>query len=325
MRQILMREALREALAEEMARDDSVFVMGEDIGRPFGGVDKITLGLWDRFGDERVRNTPISENAIVGSALGAALAGMRPVVEIMYFDFIAQAMDQVVNQAAKLRYMSGGQVKVPMVIRTQSGPGRSAAAQHSQCLEAWFVHVPGLKVVMPSNGYDGKGLLKSAIRDDNPVIFLEHKLLYNTSCAVPEEEYLIPLGQAEVKRQGTDVTIVAMGMTVPKSLKAAEVLAGKGIEAEVIDLRTLSPFDKDTILESVKKTGRLVITHEAVGPCSVSAEISAVVVNEAFDYLDAPIERVTSLFTPLAFAPELQNHTVPGPERIVGAVERLCA
>src|SRR3990172_1211463 len=261
MRKITYREAVREALREEMTRDARVFLLGEDIAE-FGGSYKVTEGLLGEFGRERVRNTPLSEAAIIGSALGAALMGMRPIAEIMYIDFTAIAMDQIVNQVAKVKYMFGGKAKVPLVIRTQGGTGRSSAAQHAQSLEAWFVHIPGLKVVMPSTPYDAKGLLKSAIRDDNPVIFIEHKLLYTMKGEVPEEEYLIPLGKAEVKREGRDVTIVAYSRMVHVALAAAEKLATDGIEAEVVDLRTLAPMDEAAILGSVKKTNRLVIVQE---------------------------------------------------------------
>jgi pyruvate dehydrogenase E1 component beta subunit len=322
MRNVTYREAVREALREEMAADDSVFLLGEDIGRPFGGVDKATLGLWEEFGDERVRNTPISENAIVGAALGAALLGMRPIVEIMYMDFVTLAMDQIVNQAAKMRYMSGGQVVAPIVIRTQTGPGRSAAAQHSQCLESWFAHIPGLKVVVPSNAYNAKALLKSSIRDDNPVIFVEHKLLYGTSSEIPEEEVYLPLDQAVVPRKGNDVTIVAVGIMVDKSLEAARIIEKEGVDAEVLDLLSLSPMDKDTIINSVKKTHKLVIAHEAAGPCGIGAEVAAVVAKEALFYLDAAIERVTSKFAPLPFAPELQDAVMPQIDDIIDAVRK---
>ncbi|OFX14157.1 MAG: hypothetical protein A2Z18_06625 [Armatimonadetes bacterium RBG_16_58_9] len=306
-----------------MERDESVFVMGEDVGRPFGGADKITEGLWEMFGDERVRNTPITEEVIAGAAVGAALVGMRPVVEIMYFDFILLAMDQIVNQAAKVRYMSGGQARVPMVIRTVCGAGRSSAAHHSQSLESWFVHVPGLVVVMPSTPYDAKGLLKSAIRDDNPVLFIEPKLCYQVSGEAPEDEYLVPLGKADVKREGRDVTIVAMGNMVSKAMAAAEVLSSEGIEAEVIDPRTLSPLDLQTIVESVRKTGRLIITHQAVEQGGVGAEIATRVTSEAFDYLDAPVERVAAKNAPTPFAPILENSVLPQTEDIVAAARSM--
>ncbi len=322
MREITYREAVREALREEMRRDPSVFLLGEDIAE-FGGSYKVTQGLLEEFGHERVRNTPISEAAIVGAALGAALVGMRPVAEIMYVDFMGIAMDQIVNQMAKIRYMFGGKARAPVVIRTQQGTGRSSAAQHAQSLEAWFVHVPGLKVVQPSTPYDAKGLLKASIRDDNPVIFLEHKLLYAEKGPVPEEEYVIPLGKADVKRPGRDVTVVATSRMVLKALNAAKDLEQEGIDIEVVDPRTLSPLDEDTILESVKKTGKLVVVHEAVRRCGVGAEIAATVAEKAFDYLDAPIKRVTALDTPMPFNPKLEAFVVPDEDKIKRAVREL--
>ncbi|MFQ5856136.1 MAG: alpha-ketoacid dehydrogenase subunit beta [Anaerolineae bacterium] len=325
MREISYREAVREALAEEMRRDERVFLLGEDIADPFGGSYKVTLGLTDEFGPERVRNTPLSEAAIAGAALGAALTGMRPVAEIMYVDFITLAMDQIVNQAAKIRYMSGGQTAVPLVIRTQGGPGRSSAAQHAQSLEAWFIHVPGLFVVMPSTPYDAKGLLKSAIRDDNPVIFIEHKLLYNEKGPVPAEPYAIPLGQADVKREGEHVTIVATSMALWRALEAAEELAAVGISAEIVDPRTLFPLDVDTIVESVKRTGRLVVVHEAVGRGGFGAEVAAQVGTLVFDYLDAPIQRVAAPPVPVPFAPVLEKQVMIHAADIVAAVQNLFA
>lgn len=322
MREITYREAVREALREEMRRDPSVFLLGEDIAE-FGGSYKVTQGLLEEFGHERVRNTPISEAAIVGAALGAALVGMRPVAEIMYVDFMGIAMDQIVNQMAKIRYMFGGKARVPVVIRTQQGTGRSSAAQHAQSLEAWFVHVPGLKVVQPSTPYDAKGLMKASIRDDNPVIFLEHKLLYAEKGPVPEEEYVIPLGKADVKRPGKDVTVVATSRMVLKALNAAKDLEQEGIDVEVVDPRTLSPLDEDTILESVKKTGKLVVVHEAVRRCGFGAEIAATVAEKAFDYLDAPIKRVTALDTPMPFNPKLEAFVVPDEDKIKRAVREL--
>lgn len=323
MREITYREAVREALAEEMRRDERVFLLGEDIADPFGGSYKVTLGLTDEFGTGRVRNTPLSEAAIVGAALGAALTGLRPVAEIMYVDFVTLAMDQIVNQAAKIRYMSGGQTAVPLVIRTQGGPGRSSAAQHAQSLEAWFLHVPGLFVVMPSTAYDAKGLLKSAIREDNPVIFIEHKLLYNQKGPVPEESYTIPLGVAEVKREGDDVSIVATSLAVWRALDAAEELAAIDISAEVIDPRTLFPLNLDTILESVKKTGRLVLVHEAVERGGFGAEVAAQVGSLAFDYLDAPIQRVAAPSVPMPFAPGLEKRVMIHTADIIAAVHSL--
>jgi pyruvate/2-oxoglutarate/acetoin dehydrogenase E1 component len=322
MREITYRQALQDALREEMQRDDAVFLLGEDIAE-FGGSYKVTAGLLDAFGAERVRNTPISEAAIVGAALGAALVGMRPVAELMYVDFCAIAMDQIVNQVAKVRYMFGGKAKASLVIRTQGGAGRSSAAQHAQSLEAWFMHVPGLKIAQPSTPYDAKGLLKTAIRDDNPVMFLEHKLLYPVQGPVPEEEYLIPFGVADVKRAGTDVTVVATSRMVHRALAAAEKLADEGIAAEVIDPRTLNPLDEDTILSSVRKTQRLVIAYEAYERGGVGAEIAALVANKALDYLDAPIERVASFNTPMPFSPKLENYVVPTEERIMAGIKRV--
>lgn len=305
-----------------MARDARVFLLGEDIAE-FGGSYKATEGLLAEFGRDRVRNTPISEAAIVGAALGAALMGMRPVAEIMYFDFIGLAMDQIVNQAAKVKYMFGGKARVPLVIRTQGGGGRSSGAQHAQSLEAWFVHVPGLKVVMPSTPYDVKGLLKSAIRDDNPVIFIEHKLLYPIQGEVPEEDYVVPLGVAEIKREGSDVTVVATSRLVHTALSAADRLAAEGIEVEIVDPRTLSPLDEETILVSVKKTSRLIVAQEAAPRCSFASEVAAVMTERAFDYLDAPIMRVTSLPTPVPFAPVLEQYVLPGEDKLVAAVHAL--
>jgi pyruvate dehydrogenase E1 component beta subunit len=321
MREITYRQALLEALREEMQRDESVFLLGEDIAE-FGGSYKVTAGLLDEFGPERVRNTPISEAAIVGTALGASLVGMRPVAELMYVDFAAIAMDQIVNQAAKVRYMFGGKAKASLVIRTQGGAGRSSAAQHAQSLEAWFVHIPGLKVVQPSTPYDAKGLLKSAIRDDNPVMFLEHKLLYPVQGPVPEEEYLIPLGQADIKRAGSDVTVVATSRMVHRSLGAAEKLALEGIEVEIIDPRTLNPLDEETILTSVRKTQHLVVVYEAYERCGIGAEIAALVASQAIDSLDAPIERVAALNTPVPFSPKLENYVIPNEERIMAGIKR---
>jgi pyruvate/2-oxoglutarate/acetoin dehydrogenase E1 component len=322
MREITYRQALQEALREEMQRDEAVFLLGEDIAE-FGGSYKVTAGLLDEFGAERVRNTPISEAAIVGAALGAALVGMRPVAELMYVDFCAIAMDQIVNQVAKVRYMFGGKAKASLVIRTQGGAGRSSAAQHAQSLEAWFMHVPGLKIAQPATPYDAKGLLKTAIRDDNPVMFLEHKLLYPVQGPVPEEEYLIPFGVADIKRAGTDVTVVATSRMLHRALAAAAKLADEGIAAEVIDPRTLSPLDEDTILNSVRKTQRLVIAYEAYERGGVGAEIAALVANKALDYLDAPIERVASLNTPMPFSPKLENYVVPTEERIMAGIKRV--
>jgi pyruvate/2-oxoglutarate/acetoin dehydrogenase E1 component len=322
MRETTYREALREGLQEEMRRDERVFLLGEDIAE-FGGTYKVTEGLLAEFGPERVRNTPISETAIVGAALGAALLGMRPVAELMYIDFSAVAMDQIVNQIAKIRYMFGGKAKASLVIRTQGGAGRSSGPHHAQSLETWFCHTPGLMVAMPSTPYDAKGLIKSSIRSDNPVIFIEHKLLYNEKGPVPEEEYLVPIGKADIKREGGDVTLVATSRMVLRALKAAEALAEDGIEAEVLDPRSLVPLDEDAILQSVKKTGRLVIIHEAVKRGGYGAEIQAVVSEKAFDYLDAPIKRVAAANTPVPFAPTLENFVIPDERDIIKGVKEL--
>jgi len=317
------RDALREALREEMLRDETVFLLGEDVGRYWKGAFKVTKGLAEEFGDERVRDTPISESAIIGVATGAAITGMRPVAEIMFGDLSALAMDQIANQAAKLRYMFGGQTKVPLVIRMPFGAGVNIAAHHSQSLEAWFLHVPGLKIAMPSTPYDAKGLLKTAIRDDNPVMFFEHKLLYSIKGPVPEEEYTVPLGVADVKREGEDVTIFATLYMVHKSLAAAEMLSKQGISAEVVDPRTLVPLDKQAIVDSVKKTGRIVIVTEDCKTGGVSAEIAAVVAEEAIDYLDAPVKRVAEPDTPIPFSPPLEKFVIPDENRIIGAVKEI--
>ncbi len=323
MREITYRDALREALKEEMLRDKTVFLLGEDIGRYWKGAFKVTKGLAEEFGDERVRDTPISESAIVGVATGAAITGMRPVAEIMFGDLSALAMDQIANQAAKLTYMFGGQTKVPLVIRMPFGAGVNIAAHHSQSLEAWFLHVPGLKIAMPSTPYDAKGLLKTAIRDDNPVMFFEHKLLYNIKGPVPEEEYTLPLGVADVKRKGEDVTIFATLYMVNKSLAAAEELSKEGISVEVVDPRTLVPLDKQAIINSVKKTGRIVIVTEDCKTGGVSAEIAAVVAEEAIDYLDAPVKRVAEPDTPIPFSPPLERFVIPDEKKIIGAVKEV--
>jgi len=316
MRELSYRDALNEALHEEMTRDPRVFVLGEDVGR-YGGVLQVTRGLLDKFGEKRVRDTPISEAGIMGLAVGAAMTGMRPVAEIMYIDFSALAMDQIVNQAAKAHYMFGGKTRVPLVMRTQGGGGRGNAAQHSQSLEMWYVHVPGLIVVQPSTPYDAKGLLKSAIRDDNPVIFIEHKLLYNTAGPVPEGEYLIPIGVADVKRLGNHVTIVATSRMVLFALEAAETLAEQGIQAEVIDPRTLKPLDLATIVQSVEKTGRLVVVNEGPLTGGFTAEVAARVQREAFDWLDAPIMQVATEDVPLPYNGRLEFEAIPSVQDIV--------
>ena len=323
MRKIAYREALREALREEMLRDKRVFLLGEDIGRYWGGAFKVAKGLAEEFGDERVRDTPISESAIIGVAIGAAITGMRPVAEIMFGDLTTLAMDQIANQAAKLRYMFGGQTSVPLVIRTPFGGGVNIAAHHSQCLEAWFMHVPGLYVAVPSTPYDAKGLLKTAIRGENPVIFCEHKLLYPMEGEVPEEDYTVPFGTAAVRREGTDVTIVATLYMAHKALEAAEKLENEGVSVEVVDPRTLVPLDKEAIIRSVKKTGRLVVVSEDCKTAGVTAEISAVVAEEALDYLDAPIKRVAAADTPIPFSPPLENFVIPDENRIIKAVKEI--
>ena len=310
MPELSYREAVRDALATAMRADDDVFLMGEDIAE-MGGSMGVTQGLLDEFGAERVRNTPISEIAIVGAGIGAAMQGMRPVVEIMYEDFLTLSMEQIVNQAAKHRYMSGGQLKVPLTIRTQGGAGWSPGAQHAQQLEAWLVHVPGLKVVFPSSPTDVRGLLWSSIYDDNPVIFFEHRLLYPVKEEVPEKLEPIPLGKARVVREGTDVTVIATGPLVHRSLAAAKDAEAEGISVEVVDPRTLQPLDEETLVESVKKTNRAVVAHEAVTRMGFGAEVAAVLQEQAFDWLDAPIERVGAKFAPLAFAPAMEQFVDP--------------
>jgi pyruvate dehydrogenase E1 component beta subunit len=322
MSKIKYREALRAALREEMLRDETVFCIGEGIGER-GGSYKVTEGLFAEFGPRRVIDTPLSEAGFVGLGTGAAIAGMRPVVEMLFVDFLMLAMDQVVNQAAKYRFMSGGEGRVPLVIRTQGGAGNSLAAQHSQSLEALFYHVPGLKVVMPATPADAKGLLKTAIRDDDPVVFIEHKLLYMTDGEVPDEEHLVPFGVADVKRAGTDVTLVAWSHMVVKALRAAETLDEAGISVEVIDLRTLVPMDVPAILASVRKTGRLVIAQEAVRRGGVASDIAAIVCEQALDALRAPIVRVTGLNTPIPFNLALERAVVPQVEDLVASVRSL--
>lgn len=316
-----MRDAIREALHEEMARDETIFILGEDV-IAHGGPYAVTRGIAEKY-PGRIRQTPISEAAIVGTALGAALCGMRPVAEIMYVDFITCAMDEVVNQMAKVRYMFGGQTDVPVVLRLPSGSARLIAAQHSQCLEAWFMHVPGLQVAVPSTPYDAKGLMKSALRGKDPVIFIEYKRLYTMEGEVPEGDYTIPFGQADVKRVGNDVTIVATGPMVGKALEAAEILALEGIEVEVIDPRTLVPLDKRAIFASVEKTNRVIITDEEVKRSGASAELASVIAEECFDALDAPVKRVAAADVPMPFSPELEKLVVPKAEQLVAAVRDL--
>ncbi len=321
-RQISYSQALVEAMREEMQRDPKVFVMGEDVGL-YGGAYGATRGLWQEFGDRRVLDTPISEATIGGAAVGAAMAGMRPVAEIMYVDFTPLAMDQIANQGAKNRYMFGGKTSVPMVLRTEGGAGRAIAAHHSQSLESLWTHFPGIYVVMPATPYDAKGLLKAAIRDDNPVMFIEHKMLYNQKGPVPEEEYLIPLGVADVKREGKDVTLVTYSRMVLRALEAAEVLAKDGIQVEVVDLRTLKPLDMGTVVASVKKTGRLVGVTEAYENTSFINEVMAQVNEQAFDYLDAPMARVAALNVPVPRAEVLEDAMIPNVQRIVAACRKV--
>jgi len=323
MREITYAQAINEAMSQEMRRDDKVFFLGEDIGI-YGGAFGVSAGMFAEFGADRVRDTPISEAAIIGAAVGAACTGMRPIAELMFSDFSAVAMDQIVNQAAKMRYQFGGQAKVPLVIRTPGGSGAGAAAQHSQSIEAWFCHVPGLKVVVPSTPYDAKGLLISAIRDDNPVMFFEQKLLYRKKGPVPEEAYPVPLGVAEVKRTGTDLTLITYGRMLPLCLEVADNLAEKGIDIEIIDPRTLMPLDKESLITSVKKTGKAMIVHEAVQTGGVGGEISAVISDsDAFFYLDAPIKRVGGLDVPIPYCIELEREAVPTAASITRAVYQL--
>jgi pyruvate/2-oxoglutarate/acetoin dehydrogenase E1 component len=321
MAQMMYRDALRTALAEEMHRDPRVFVIGEEVGR-YGGAYAVTKGLFEEFGAERVVDTPISEASTVGLGVGAAVMGLRPVVELMYVDFIGLAGDQVANQMAKLRYMTGGQVKVPMVLRTQGGTGRSAGAQHSQSLEAWLVHIPGLRVVMPATPADAKGLLKSAIRSDDPVVFIEHKALYALKGEVPEGEHLVALGQARVAREGDEVSIVAYSRMVHFALEAAEALGQEGIRAEVIDLRCLSPLDLGTVLASVRKTHRAMVVSEAHKTCGFSAELAARIMEEAFTELEAPVARVAAQDVPVP-ATHLEKLSIPSPEQIAAAARTL--
>lgn len=322
-REIAYLEAVREAMSQEMRENQDVFILGEDIG-VYGGAFGVTRGMIEEFGPERVRNTPISEAAIAGGAVGAALTGMRPILELQFSDFITIAMDQLVNQAAKTRYMFGGKGKVPLVVRTPAGSGTGAAAQHSQSLEAWMAHIPGLKVVQPSTAYDAKGLLKAAMDDDNPVIFYEHKLLYKTIGEVPEEPYSIPLGKADVKRSGKDVTIVATAIMVHKALEAAKELEAEGIDVEIIDPRTLVPLDEETIIESVKKTGKCIVVHEAVKRGGYGGEIASMIAeSEAFDYLDAPIKRLGGLAVPIPYNPTLEKAVIPQVPDIIEAAKEL--
>jgi pyruvate/2-oxoglutarate/acetoin dehydrogenase E1 component len=318
---IMYREALNEALREEMRSDPTVFIMGEGIGQR-GGSYKVTVGLLDDFGPKRVIDTPISEASFTGAGVGAAVTGMRPIVEILFIDFTSLIIDQIANQAAKYKFMTGGKGRVPMVLRTQGGVGKGIAAQHSQSLEALFYHIPGLKVVMPSTPYDAKGLLKSAIRDDDPVVFIEHKLLYMTEGEVPEDDYTIELGKGDVKREGKDATLIAWSGMVPKSLAAAEKLAEEGIDVEIVDPRTLVPLDKELIIESVRKTEHVVIAQEAIRRGGVASDIASIIQEEAFDYLDAPIEIVAGKNTPIPFSSKLEQASIPQEQDIIEAVKR---
>ncbi|MCC7165410.1 MAG: alpha-ketoacid dehydrogenase subunit beta [Anaerolineae bacterium] len=322
-REVTFLEAVREAMVQEMRRDPTVFLMGEDIGI-YGGAFGVSKGMLDEFGPERVRETPISEAGFTGVATGAALMGMRPIVEIMFLDFITLAMDALVNQAAKMRFMFGGNASIPLVCRAPSGSGTGAAAQHSQSLEAWFINAPGIKVVAPSSAYDAKGLLTTAIRDNNPVLFIEHKLLYRTKGAVPENSYTIPFGKAEVRRQGKDITIIAYSIMAQRALEAATRLAEEGIEAEVVDPRTLKPLDVETIVGSVAKTGRALIVHEAPVTGGFGGELtSAIVESHAFDYLDAPVRRLGGRNIPIPYNRTLERASVPQVEDIVETARAL--
>ncbi|HEY52479.1 MAG TPA: alpha-ketoacid dehydrogenase subunit beta [Caldilineae bacterium] len=320
MREISFSQALNEAMSEEMRRDASVFLMGEDVG-VFGGVFGVSAGMLAEFGEERVRDTPISEAAIVGGGLGAALVGMRPIVEIMFADFVTVAMDQVVNQVAKARAMSGGKASVPLTIRLVNGAPGSAAAQHSQSPEAWFMNVPGLKIVLPTTPYDAKGLLKTAIRGDDPVLFFEHKNLYAVTGEVPEEDYTVPFGQAAIRREGSDATVIAIGGVSATVAEAAERLAESGISVEIIDPRTLVPLDTETLVNSVKKTHRAVIVHEAHRRAGPGAEIAAILAEQAIGYLDAPILRVATKNVPFPYNPDLEQFILPTVDDVVAAVE----
>jgi len=315
-------DAVRAALVEEMERDERVILLGEDIAE-YGGAFRVTRGLVHDFGAERVINTPISENSFVGAAVGAALTGLRPVVEIMFMDFITLAMDQLVNHAAKLHYIYGGQVRVPLVIRTPSGAGRGYGASHSQSLEAWFVHTPGIKVVAPATAADARGLLKAAIRDDNPVLVLENKLLYSRRGPVPDDEGIVPIGKARIARSGSDVTLIAYSRMTSLALEAAEAMEAEGISCEVLDLRTLSPLDEEAILESVARTRRAVIVEEDTRRAGVGAEVAAVLADQGFDSLDSPVRRVAAADTPIPCCPVLEEAVLPSVAKIIDAVESL--
>ena len=322
-RELTLGEAVREALAEEMRRDSRVFICGEDIAEA-GTVYKVLNGLVEEFGTERVLDTPISEAGFTGIAVGAAMTGMRPVVDIMFGDFSTLVMDQMVNQAAKIHYMSGGKWKVPMVMRATLGATRRSAAQHSQSLHAWFCHIPGLKVVLPSTPYDAKGLMKTAIRDDNPVVFFEDKMMYKMKGPVPSDDYTIPFGVADIKRAGTDITIVATSSMVQVALGAAQLLEQAGISAEVIDPRTVWPLDEKTLVESVKKTSRAIVVDEGYGRYGVTAEIASVIAEGAFFSLEAPVKRMGAMHVPIPFSPPLEDATVPTEQTVFAAARALC-
>ena len=320
---ITYKEAIREAMCEEMRNDESVFFMGEDIGA-YCGAFGVSKGMLEEFGPERIRETPISETAYMGAGVGAAITGMRPIVELMFSDFMAVCYDQIINQAAKMHFMFAGKVNVPMVMRTPTGGGTGAAAQHSQSLEQLYCHIPGLKVVVPSTPYDAKGLLKSAIRDNNTVIFLEPKRLYNTKGEVPEEEYTIPLGKADIKREGKDVSVITYGRTIQMSLEVANKLEAEGIQVEVLDLRTLSPLDTEAVIATAKKTHKVVVVHESVQFAGFGGEIvSTIMDSEAFYYLDAPVKRVGGLFCPVPFNPVLEAESFPTPAKIEAAIRGI--
>jgi len=322
MKTMTYMEAIREVIREEMKKDKYLFMIGEDVG-PYGGEMGLSKGLWEEFGDKRMRDAPISEATIIGCALGASLTGCKAIAEIPFCDFMGECMDQVYNQVAKMRYVFGGKAKIPLVIRTPIGGYQGGAAQHSQCLEAWFTHTPGLKIVIPSTAKDAKGLLKTAIHDVNPVMFFEHKKLYHIKEEVPEEEYFIPFGEADIKRNGKDLTIIATSYMVKMSLSAAEILAKEGIEAEIVDPRTLVPLDEETIIASVKKTGRVVVVHEAWKRVGIGAEIVAVLAEKAFSYLKSPIIRVAAENVPIPFSPVLENFVLPSEDKIVKAAKSL--
>ncbi len=324
MRDITYAEAVREGMSHAMRKDQDVFFMGEDIG-VYGGAFGVSVGMLEEFGEERVRDTPISEGALIGSGAGAAVTGMRPIVEVQFSDFIAVGMDQLANQAAKIRYMFGGRATVPMVVRTPAGSGTGAAAQHSQSMEAWYAHVPGLKVVVPSTAYDAKGLLLSSIYDENPVVFMEQKVLYRKKGPVPEEEYYIPLSESEVKREGSDLTIVSYGRMLPMCMEVAqELYDSEGINIEIVDPRTLRPLDVGPIITSVAKTGRALIVHEAVQFGGFGGELAAQIADsEAFYYLDAPIRRIGGADSPIPYNPNLEKHAVPTPDKVKAAIREL--